>query len=526
MIRNNIYYQAFMYIMDLIGILSIIYIKLNENIFKLCIGKYNIENNIDMNYLYIFIGIVLLKNLFLFKYKEIRGVIFTLTKFILNIFSGGLALFSYKLYQLQTDYIDSIRLKFNLYIHRNWNYGELREYLLDRLLKDTKILDKFKNLEIKLPFSDKVTSNLLADCQTIDDVNKSVDNFIEILEYNKETLEKARLLDSLSTGAGNSIIEQIKTSSLVSSITSSLANANIYLLLGGLTLSVFALAGLYYGLNSNIISLAKETKVIKKGLVHSLELEKKNTENIADLKDSTVKLSENLLSLNKENLNILENQNAISSQLVGVVDQVADNVKDQVATNLEHLNNGLNDLAVDVGTLRNNVKTITDNIAVDVQSISGSCNVLNTELLDINKVMTENNEQIEETLSNFTTFSNNIIAQVNILKDNDKEFMSSFVENREQVKILSTLVKSCMGQLESVNQAVSKIPILENTELRKLVLGIVLEALEMPAHDTLGKDVNAGDTPETGSASKDSTSSVKGTGKMIKRFGNVHTFGD
>src|SRR5690554_4218314 len=99
MIRNNIYYQAFMYIMDLIGILSIIYIKLNENIFKLCIGKYNIENNIDMNYLYIFIGIVLLKNLFLFKYKEIRGVIFTLTKFILNIFSGGLALFSYKLYQ-------------------------------------------------------------------------------------------------------------------------------------------------------------------------------------------------------------------------------------------------------------------------------------------------------------------------------------------------------------------------------------------------------------------------------------------
>src|SRR5690606_13951908 len=156
-----------------------------------CIGKYNIENNIDMNYLFIFIGIVILKNFFLFKYKDIGGVIFTLTKLILNIFSGGLILFSYKLYQLQTDYIDSIRLKLNLYIHRNWNDGELREYLLDKLLKDTTILDKLKNLEIKPPFSYKVTSNLLADCKTIDDVNKSVDSFIAILEYNKETLAKA-----------------------------------------------------------------------------------------------------------------------------------------------------------------------------------------------------------------------------------------------------------------------------------------------------------------------------------------------
>lgn len=272
-LRNNIYFKLFMYIIDLMSILSIIYININASNFKLCMGnnQSDIKNYIDINYLWVLIAMIILKNIFIIYTKEtddlIQKVVLTLTKLVLNICSGGLILLSYNLYHLQTDYIDSIRLKFNFHLVRIWNKDELKEYLLNRVFTNPTILEKFKNLGLELPFSEKRTSHFLIDCNTIGDVNKSVTSIVKKVQNEQEMLEKAR-----AAGVINELTERINT--LESSLPAA-STAGTGWMFWGCTVGAVLIVALIFAM---IVALKDEAD-IKGNKIHDVDNKIHNVDN-------------------------------------------------------------------------------------------------------------------------------------------------------------------------------------------------------------------------------------------------------
>jgi len=511
-LKKNIYYKWLMYLIDIIGIVSLIYIRINEEVFKVCMEKLDINNNINTNIIYILIGVIILKNILMYNYKETEGIILKITKIILNILSGGLILFTYKLYQLQTNYEDSIRLKWNIYIHRVWKKEELKEYLLEKLLNKPAVLERLERLKIKLPLPEKISSNLLKNCNTIKDVESEVYNFMSILEYNKTTLEKAYILDKKGASSETSIY-----STIVEKI-GKVTDISMYWWLGGLTVAVVVLAGYYYGLNNDVVSLAKNTEVVKDSLIKTLKTDKKQNEGIVNLSENTKNINENISTLNKESLSVLENKNVLSSELEKISLKF-NNETSKLVENVEHLNNGLNDLSTDVNVLRNNLEIITGNVVTDITNVSVSSKKISAELLNLGNITNINNEQIEKSISELTKkvsiVSENTKDKIEILKENDKEFLSLFRDSQERVNVVNKLLKSYMEQVDTLKEIVSKIPIVENITLRKMVRDIVLEALEMPLPIKLPDGQDGPGGPDKG-----------GTIKFIRRFGNIRTFSD
>jgi outer membrane murein-binding lipoprotein Lpp len=197
-LKSNIYYKLIIYLLDLIVIGSIIYITMNASNFKLCVGvdQTDIKNIYDINYLWILVAIIISKNIFMYYNKGtgdiVKRVMSTIVKAVLQILGGGLIFTSCSLYKLQMNNIDSVKLKFNTYLIRVWSKEDLKEYLLNEVLNRPYILQILKRLKLLLPLPEKLIEMLLNGCNTIKDVEVSIINFLNMLEEEKELLEKER----------------------------------------------------------------------------------------------------------------------------------------------------------------------------------------------------------------------------------------------------------------------------------------------------------------------------------------------
>jgi hypothetical protein len=198
--------QNIMHTIDLVGILSTSYIYINMYDFILSMNQdINHKSTVfNKEYIWIFLVLILLKTILVYflknSYKrtldfDTRIVLFCAFT-VINIFSIISALLSFLLYQLKTNCIDSISLKY-IHIHRIWKEVDLKGYLLNKIIDEPYLIHQLKKFKINFPIPDEFITSILKNCKTKKDVTNSVYNVIVKLEEEKELLEKEQSLSMM-----------------------------------------------------------------------------------------------------------------------------------------------------------------------------------------------------------------------------------------------------------------------------------------------------------------------------------------
>lgn len=394
-LRNNIYFRSIFYFLDFAGILSILYINISYDNFRICLSKYDINNYVDLTYSWLLIVFLALKYYYTYYNKDVINTSITskslsfFLKLIFNIFSAGMSFLSFKIFLLQTNYVDSIPLKFNFYIHRVWTAGDLREYLSDVLLNKPSVISKFKDLQVELPLSETVTSKLLDNCNTLGQVETSLNNFINILESNPKYLIASDSYYNIFYNIGGKL----------QTMNTYLYDNGVYWWLTGLTVAVVVTIAGYYVFNSKVKTLAGETTTIR------------------------------------------------------------DIVVDSSCEHTEFVNQGLNDLSKDVGNLRKAVKNIDNKCNHIIETveknnviIKDNINFLNTitkkqaddlELLSSNYISSlKNNKERIDTLTELFTINH---KELDTLKQSVVD--STYLRTGEGLILLKQIVKFALKEL-------------------------------------------------------------------------------
>jgi len=456
-LKNNIYLRSVFYFLDFAGILSIIYINLNSEYFRICLNKYDIGNYIDLSYSWFFVIFVALKYAYIYITKDVidTSIVSKTTSFfvkiILNVCSAGISFLSFKIYWLQTHYVDYIPLKFNFYIHRVWTTGDLRDYLCDVLLKQPAIVGQFNDLQLELPLSENVTSKLLENCFNLNQVETSLNHFIKILNSKRNTLADA--LDSSHDSHDSKILSNV--SNQIQTVHTYLYDNNVYLWLAGLTVAVIVTVAGYYLLNSKVQTLSGETTQIRDKVVDSLKKVKENNNDVHNLKKDSINIKENISELNTENSEILKSQDILASSISELSDKV-----DSVCENTESMNRGLNDLSEDVSNLRQSVKTL-DQMHTKSKMV---LNKLNSQFEDLDSQV---NSKLEKTINALDNnmkvieknVDNKLIGVSNMLHDNIKH-SSNIMDNKfkginSQIDNVSNKVDTLITNVDKNNQTIT-----------------------------------------------------------------------
>lgn len=203
-LQNRYYLNILLYIIDFVGILSASYIYINTQNFILSMNQdiNHTSTVINIEYIWIYIVILLLKSILVYFLEDtLSGTLDVDTRIflfvivvLLNICTIIFAFLSFLLYQLKTDCIDYISLKY-FYIHRIWKEKDLTEYLFNKFFSDPYILHQLTKLKIKFPITDEFISSILNNCKTKKDVKDSVYNVILKLREEKSILENKQKLD-------------------------------------------------------------------------------------------------------------------------------------------------------------------------------------------------------------------------------------------------------------------------------------------------------------------------------------------
>ena len=438
---NPMYYKVLMYISDFIGVLSIMYITFYSSSFILFFGK-NIKNSIDIEYLWIIAAIIVLKNIIIFYMKDtdnlIDRLLLAVTNILLNICSGILVSFSYSLSQLKSNYIDSIRLKYDFNITRIWNKDELKEYLLNKLLKEPGILIQIESLKVKLPLSEKLTSNILANSNTIEDVNNAVIKAIKMIKSEKELLEKEQ-------AAG--IINEIKNN--VSLLSAKLYDYNPYWLLGctaaGVVLMaciVFALGGIMFGEVDNISDKVTECEKKVNTLIEN-NTDDVLSENVLLIGKKAVGLEEKILDLNAAIRVVAKKVHSVDNKVVHVYGDVTEKLEclsssvDELEQNLDGSNSALNTA---ITFLKEDAESANNLLAISASKMGKAMHerlaLLEQSSLLSDEVTTEQEIQLKLILDFMKNTFNDKIQEINLLKEEipsaDSEALKEIV--REIVK--------------------------------------------------------------------------------------------